>query len=113
MLIIGNTKIFFLLKTSACIYFFTLHQNKMEIKYIYHLTKNGWVKGFYKNELGQIIEIPNLPTDRVLTARYVEDLTPLLGGIGWETISNTQDIDLLEKLYEKYPLDILPFPEDK
>ncbi|MBD2731059.1 hypothetical protein H6G96_33280 [Nostoc sp. FACHB-892] len=44
------------------------------------------------------------------TLRFVHNPTTPMGGI--ETYT-TPDIDLLNKLSEQYPTDMLPFPEDE
>ncbi|WP_206757686.1 hypothetical protein [Nostoc sp. FACHB-892] len=64
----------------------------------------------YHNEAGDFIENPDIPIDRVSTLRFVHNPTTPMGGI--ETYT-TPDIDLLNKLSEQYPTDMLPFPEDE
>ena len=92
--------------------------NQKIVKQIYHLTPNGWVKGFYKNEKGEFIATPTSLSNRVMTVQFVQDNTStVLPGLGSEIIftaqSTPEEQELLEELCEEYPIDDLPFLEDE
>ncbi|MCL6754365.1 hypothetical protein KBT16_26685 [Nostoc sp. CCCryo 231-06] len=85
----------------------------MKIKQIYHLTKNGWIKGFFKNQAGEVIENTEVPNDRVKTVKFSHNEDGLMVGPVSESTCYTSDTELLSKLSEQYPITLIPFPEDE
>lgn len=85
----------------------------MKIEQIYHLTKNGWIKGFFKNQAGEVIENTEVPNDRVKTVKFSHNEDGTMRGPVSESTCYTSDTKLLSKLSKQYPITLIPFPEDE